>query len=126
MGLSESVEISVSDCDETFLEGVETTPEGDEDHFGEYLVLTYSEALAKAKQYFIDGFNDLCLDVVGLLEKRDGGLLSCLDIERRAELKVLEEQCNSGNGLGRILSLYDGEEHEEIVDGKAMFIYRVG
>lgn len=99
--------------------------EGIDGHLGEYLVLTYSEALAKAKQYFVDIFDDLCSDVVELLEKRDGDLLNCLDTEKWAELKVIEEQCNTGNGLGGILSPYDGYESEVIVDGKAMFIYRV-
>lgn len=136
---------------ERFLNGEKVFPQ-DGGHFEtaggkEFLVLTEKEANEKAREELLNSLWAFNADFI-LRHSKNYNLMH--NFEKKAALDALKDaqakSCESLNGLmfaiiddinkfiddaitadgrGHFISFYDGEEHEEELNGKAYFIYRI-
>jgi len=101
--------------------------DGEWNNLGAYnfLVLTYAEAVEEVRRRCIEDFWEYNSDLESFLANRQD-IVDVIDVEKWAENQVLILQTSVKGGLGSELASYDEEEHEVIIDGKAMFIYATG
>lgn len=93
---------------------------------GEYRVLTESER-EKAADDSLESYIDECIfgNLRGEHGKKDG-MADMLDtLERYFDRAAWKRDALISDGYGHTLSSYDGEEHEQKIDGVWYYVYRV-
>ncbi len=105
----------------------------------EYLVLTDSEADAKAREYILDSvwaFNKSFLDchseaIAEIDEKAFAKLQEGCESVNKAFIAMIDdldhfvEDAINSDGRGHFISQYDGEENEVSIDGTWFYVYRL-
>lgn len=93
---------------------------------GEYLVLTESEREQAADDMLESHIDDCIIDQAKTEAHGNCGLESLVDtLAQYFDRAAWKRDALISDGYGHTLSPYDGEEHEEKIDGAWYFIYRV-